>query len=185
MLDILQKRLKLLRKSYDMSIYEIALITSVGRATLNGWENGTKIPTIDTLYEVATHFGISIDWLCGISDIPYTTESVERALNLRWDESTLFKIPGDNEIGEDVLDRIEKFALIRDKEFSLESLSNLVVLMQYPQAIAETSQIWFDENDEFTGRNRKKVSKYQQVLEDLKKVFFTGKSVYKLTQDHE
>ena len=57
--------------------------------------------------------------------------------------------------------------------------------MQYPQAIAETSQIWFNENDEFTGRNRKKVRKYQKVLEDLKKVFFTGKSVYKLTQDHE
>lgn len=185
MLDILQKRLRLIRKTYDMSIYEIAYITGIGRSTLNGWENGSKIPTIEALYEVATHFGVSIDWLCGISETPYTAESVELALNLRWDYSALYKIPGDNEIGEDVLDRMEEYALIRDKEFSLESLSNLVVLMQYPQAIAETSQIWFNDKDEFSGRNKKKVRKYQKVLEDLKKVFFTGKSVYKLTQDHE
>ena len=76
MLNILQQRLKTIRNTYQFTVNDAAALCGVGKSAVNYWENGKRIPAINGLYGIATAYGVSIDWLCGMSDEQYTTASV-------------------------------------------------------------------------------------------------------------
>jgi len=61
-------RLKELRKEKKLSARELAEKLSVHDSTIIRWENGTMLPTIDKLYELAAFFGVSADFLLGLEE---------------------------------------------------------------------------------------------------------------------
>lgn len=74
------KRLKLLRVSHDLSMSEMAeLLFLKTSAAINEFESGRSKPTTETAINIATYFGVSLDWLFGLSGIPYTNDSVVAA----------------------------------------------------------------------------------------------------------
>lgn len=67
-LDLFCARIKDLRKDKKLSARELADKLSVSDSTIVRWENGTMMPTIDKLYELAKFFGVTADYLLGLED---------------------------------------------------------------------------------------------------------------------
>lgn len=63
------KRLKELRKSKNISQKEFAAHMNVAQNTVSRWENGERLMDTDTLLQAADYFGVSADYLLGISDL--------------------------------------------------------------------------------------------------------------------
>lgn len=59
-------RLRLLRG--DATQREFTREFSVKQTTYSSWERGLKEPPIEKVCEIALRFGVSIDWLFGITD---------------------------------------------------------------------------------------------------------------------
>lgn len=68
-----EKRLRILREAKEYSQLQLAKDLSVSNVTLSQYENGVRKPDIETLNKIATYFGVSIDYLLGVSDVrnPY------------------------------------------------------------------------------------------------------------------
>ena len=62
-------RLKELRDEAGLSQGDIAEKFSVAQNTVSSWENGKRDPDTDTVKKIAAFFGVSIDYLLGVSDI--------------------------------------------------------------------------------------------------------------------
>ena len=67
-LELFCNRMKELRKDKKLSARELADKLSVSDSTIIRWENGTMVPTIDKLYEIAKFFGVTADYLLGLED---------------------------------------------------------------------------------------------------------------------
>lgn len=61
-------RVKQLRLEHGMSRERLASILQCTGSTIRRWERGTFLPTAFMAGKVAQQFGVSIDWLCGVSD---------------------------------------------------------------------------------------------------------------------
>ena len=193
--SVMKRRLQLLRSTYQLSMEELEEICVViGKTTLYNWETGTRIPTIDSLLVYATKFGISIEWLCGLSDEPYTQNSVDFAEykyftpgNWYVDHTDVrflknFNLMSGQKFDESALTNYS-YHEQRNKLFSLEARANVLVLMTYPSAISASSRNKSTEDASPSGFNQKKRNKYVQVIDNLKIVINTGKPVYVLPNE--
>ena len=67
-IELFCSRFKELRKDKKLSARALAEKLSVRDSTIIRWENGTMLPTIDKLYEIATFFGVTADYLLGLEE---------------------------------------------------------------------------------------------------------------------
>ena len=63
------KRFKELRKGRSLKQGDIADIFNTDRSTIGKWEQGRSTPTVEMLTVIANYFGVSTDYLLGISDV--------------------------------------------------------------------------------------------------------------------
>jgi transcriptional regulator with XRE-family HTH domain len=61
-------RISTLRKNSKMSQEELADLLYITRQALSKWENGTSIPSIDSLLEVSKIFNVSFDYLLCLNE---------------------------------------------------------------------------------------------------------------------
>lgn len=91
------ERIKLLRKSHNLTIIEFSLwLSTISKTTIGAWEKQTNIPSLDSLDEIINWFSISADWLLGYGDIPYNEKiisSIEHKLFSETIENNGVKIP--------------------------------------------------------------------------------------------
>ena len=71
-------RIKLLQKEKEMSQTEIAKRYGLDRTSVGKWEANVSAPDIETLQDLANLFGVSMDYLTGVSDIrnPYEPDTI-------------------------------------------------------------------------------------------------------------
>lgn len=62
-------RLFELMKMQKMSQKELAEIIGVSQSNVTDWKNGKCIPSAPVLAKIATYFGVSVDYLLGLTDI--------------------------------------------------------------------------------------------------------------------
>ena len=62
---ILGYRLRELRKDNNMSQEELGKLLGVTKVSVSGYENGTRIPSMETLLTILNVFKISADYLLG------------------------------------------------------------------------------------------------------------------------
>jgi transcriptional regulator with XRE-family HTH domain len=67
--EIFGVRLKKLREQYALTQKGFAQKVFVSAASLSAYEQGTKSPSLGALLNIAEHCNVSIDWLCGLSEI--------------------------------------------------------------------------------------------------------------------
>ena len=67
-MEIFAKRLKELREENKLSLKELAKKINVSDVAISRWENMQRIPTIETLYNIAKYFGVTSDYLIGLED---------------------------------------------------------------------------------------------------------------------
>lgn len=80
-------RLKLLRKSKNLSQKELGAVLSYNHSTIASYESGRNRPSYEDLIEIARHFKVSTDYLLGVTDDPRPASDV--VLDL--DEQRLFR----------------------------------------------------------------------------------------------
>ena len=126
--EIIKDRLLALRKAYNLTLEEMSSITEglMTRATLNTWETGARVPAIDGLQIISACFGTCIDWISGMSETPYTEESIRTAKQVFFNGqeetvSTNGLIP-DNSLN---------VRIIHLSDYSLETQANIIVLFRY------------------------------------------------------
>lgn len=62
------KRLRKLRKEKKITQIELANTVNLTQSTIASYENGYKLPTLDTLCYLARFFDVSCDYLLGMSE---------------------------------------------------------------------------------------------------------------------
>lgn len=63
------ERIRELREDNDFNQSQIAEILNVGQKTYSDYELGkTRIP-IDSIIKLAKHYNVSVDYICGVSNI--------------------------------------------------------------------------------------------------------------------
>lgn len=60
---VFSQKLKHLRKGHGYTQTALAEMLDVGRTCIANWENGTRIPDIDTIAKIANIFGVSAEYL--------------------------------------------------------------------------------------------------------------------------
>lgn len=61
------QRIKDLRLSKHLTQKELAQLLNVKPTTVSGWELGRNEPSIDTLKDLARIFGVSVDYMAGVT----------------------------------------------------------------------------------------------------------------------
>lgn len=64
----LGERLEKLRTEKNLTIVELAEMFHVSKSTISAYENNTRKPNLEILLEFAKFYGVTIDYLLGISD---------------------------------------------------------------------------------------------------------------------
>ena len=82
--NLFPTRLKILRESHNVSMSDMAeFLFMQGSAAINQFERGRSKPSVDTAVQISLFFGVSLEWVVGLSDIPYTPNSVQIANKAR------------------------------------------------------------------------------------------------------
>ena len=68
--DVMQNRLKTLRKSRGYTQVSLQMQTGIEQALLSKYENGERIPPTETLIRLADFYNVSIDYILGRTDRP-------------------------------------------------------------------------------------------------------------------
>lgn len=82
----ISERLKDLRIKNNISQNDLALSLGIKRHTISAYETGSITPPIDKLILISKYYGVSIDYLCGISD------SLKNDVNLGLDTYCISKL---------------------------------------------------------------------------------------------
>ena len=70
-----------LRRSRGLSQRRAAADLNISQALLSHYENGAREPGLDFLCRACRYYGVSADYLLGISDLPVSAESALAALS--------------------------------------------------------------------------------------------------------
>ncbi|MBR1739567.1 MAG: helix-turn-helix transcriptional regulator [Ruminococcus sp.] len=71
-------RIKELREDKKESQQKLASLLNVSQTMISRYESGQAYPDVDMLITLAKHFGVSVDYLIGVSDskLPYTRSNL-------------------------------------------------------------------------------------------------------------
>ena len=68
--DVMQNRLKELRKSRGYTQISLQMQTGIEQALISKFENGERIPPTETLLRLAVFYNVSIDYILCRTDKP-------------------------------------------------------------------------------------------------------------------
>ena len=74
------KRLATVRKKQNLSQYALADRLGFSRGQIANYEQGKRQPDYETLIKIADFFGVSTDYLLGVTDNPSRDETKEQKL---------------------------------------------------------------------------------------------------------
>ena len=80
--NIFQIRLKNLREKAGYSQYSFADAFGVAQSTVGNWEAGKREPNFETIQRLAAFFGVTVDYLLGITDYPHPLPDNAKAFDL-------------------------------------------------------------------------------------------------------
>lgn len=63
-------RLKEIRKAKKISQVKLGMDLSMSQNTISRYETGKREPSIEELKRIADYFGVSVDYLLGLTDNP-------------------------------------------------------------------------------------------------------------------
>ncbi len=83
-------RLKALRKEKNMSQDELANLVGVSKSSISCYEKGTRTPSIETMIDFMTLFGVSSDYLIGSDNLIKTITNDENNFTVLSREEIIF-----------------------------------------------------------------------------------------------
>ena len=83
-------RLRNLRKSKNMSQDELAIKVGVSKSSISCYEKGTRTPSIETLIDFMSLFGVTSDYLIGSDNLIKTFNDEENEIIVLSKEEIIF-----------------------------------------------------------------------------------------------
>lgn len=74
--EIFANRLKELREKIGLNQKECAEKLNISRGSISFYENGERLPDIEKIYNMATFFNVSSDYLLGLADEPSSNPKI-------------------------------------------------------------------------------------------------------------
>lgn len=76
--NILGNRIKSLREEKDLSQLELSKVLNINNSTLSQYEAGNRVPSDEIKKQIASYFGVTLDYLMGVSNIrnPYQPKTI-------------------------------------------------------------------------------------------------------------
>ena len=65
---VMAERLKALRKEKNIGQNLLAKELQISNASISYWENGKQEPSAQAIFKLADYFGVSADYLLGLTD---------------------------------------------------------------------------------------------------------------------
>ena len=78
---ILKERIKFLRNRNHISQKELSRIIETSKSTIGLYETGETLPNAENIKKLAEYFGVSSDYLLGLSDVPTTDTTIQAICN--------------------------------------------------------------------------------------------------------
>jgi len=72
--------IKYIRKESNLSQKEFASILNIARSTLSCWENGTRIPNIETILKISKKFNINQDIITTNLKVPIKSNTYDQII---------------------------------------------------------------------------------------------------------
>lgn len=72
--------LKKLREEREIGQKELAAVLHVSTGTISNYENGVHSPNLDTVCTMAAFYGVSVDYLLGLTESPYADKELEQSI---------------------------------------------------------------------------------------------------------
>ena len=78
MLEVVMMRIKELRADKKESQQKLAMLLNVSQTMISRYELEQAYPDVEMLIKLAQHFGVSVDYLIGVSEskLPYTKSNL-------------------------------------------------------------------------------------------------------------
>lgn len=73
------KRIKELRKHYDLSMQQLADSLGITKSAVSMWENDDVIPNGKMLINISKEYDVSIDYLLGTINVPISPRTLKRS----------------------------------------------------------------------------------------------------------
>ena len=67
-INVMAERLKSLRAEKNIGQNLLAKDLQISNASISYWENGKQEPSAQAIYKLATYFGVSADYILGLTD---------------------------------------------------------------------------------------------------------------------
>ncbi|PWK10209.1 helix-turn-helix domain-containing protein [Tumebacillus permanentifrigoris] len=111
------------RKKHKLTQQQVADLIGITESGYGFYEQGKRKPPYDHLQALAQHYGVTTDYLLGVSDVPHMTEAQSRSLR------SIIQIREDlaNDL---ILDVDDKPFTPDGKEEALQELDRLIKLRQ-------------------------------------------------------
>ena len=145
-------RLRELRKEKGVSQDQLANELGVSKSTIGLYETGDTLPDAKTLHDLGIYFGVSVDWILGITSVRSLNANMQNAVKFTGlSENALQWVSGINRhitISEDLSKQLlnELSLLIENDDFPhlLVGLSNLRILASQKEKneVKELSEEW-------------------------------------------
>ena len=74
--NILGNRIKMLREAARLNQIDLARVLHIGNTTISQYESGVRVPGDSIKIAIAQYFGVSLDYLMGVTDIPETASCI-------------------------------------------------------------------------------------------------------------
>ncbi len=88
---LFSKRLKELRKNAGLTQQELGSKVGVTKVSICCYENGTRIPTLDTLIDIANALGVELSYLLGVDYFVVAEDDKHCSMNIAKDEVELIR----------------------------------------------------------------------------------------------
>lgn len=88
-LQIVGERIKTLRQEHGKTQRDVCDAIHIEQVTLSQYENGKRIPKLDILILLAQYYGVTLDYLVGISELNKKTPYPSSALTLTNEEKIM------------------------------------------------------------------------------------------------
>jgi len=93
--DVFRSRLTHLRESKGLSMRRLAKTIGLSQSAIGQFEKGASLPALDTLTALAKFFGVSTDYLLGITDFPRPIPPhIQEIINQATNPSELLEVLG-------------------------------------------------------------------------------------------
>ena len=142
---------------YDIGRATVAAGTGnlITETAIRTYEQEARRPTGPGILAIALSYGLSTDWIFGVSDIPYTKSSIKVAVQKYKDDYNN-----------------ENLGLRPDADYTLEAVGNILAIKRFLKVLSR------DETNKDRGKGIR-------LRRDLKTVIETGRPVYELASSLE